>query len=329
MVSSSQIRILTYALLTANPAANAVIDPEALDCIASSLKYLYEDADAHERGEILSITKRLLSKIQTSYSSLCRKSAQTDDDVEFNAVIHQYRSFSSRLYDFLQGELGVGVSYPRHILSLQSLQYFFSLAIEPPTAEGQLVLTRSLCNLTLDPFEDVRDNAAVLLRTLALRNPGAACHVGTFDFLLQVEMLAVQTVRGDHADGMGRLWAALSVLHDSDELVESSFKTEMTRNISRLENATSKDGNIRPGSHFPVHGYLLAVYYQMQNLHSLSDQDSIQSRVFSVCHKIWEEVRPQLCVDSPETATELADDEGNEGPKDLLAYSWRALRDSR
>ncbi|KAI1607991.1 phosphatidylinositol glycan, class A [Exophiala viscosa] len=328
MVASSELRVLTYALLTANPSTNAVIDVETLDCIASSLRYLHEDADAHERGEILSTTKRLLSRIQTSYTYICRKSTQNNDDHKTDALLRQYRSFSTCFFDFLKEELAAGISYPRHILSLQSLKYFFSLAIEPHTFDDDLVLTRSLCNLTLDPFEEVRVHAAALLRILSMRSPKMVLRVAGSDFLQKVEMLAVQTVRGDHADGMGRLLAVLSLLSDTDDSVKSTVETAVLRSISRLEHTTSEPGNLRPGSTSPVHGYLLTLYYQLQNLQGHADQDVIAHRVFSICYRIWEEVQPQLCVDSPETATELADDEGTEGPKDLLAYSWRALRDS-
>ncbi|KIV81025.1 hypothetical protein PV11_08478 [Exophiala sideris] len=327
MVASSEISILAYALLTANPSTNAILDAEALDCMASSLKYLHEDADAHERGEILSITKRLLSRIQTSYTSLCKKSAQSNDD-ETDTVLRQYRTFSIRFFDFLKEELGAGISYPRHILSLQSLKYFLSLSIEPHTFDDDLVMTRSLYNLTLDPFEEVRVHAATLLRILNMRNAKLVSRVGGSDFLQKVGMLAVQTVRGDHADGMGRLLAVLPSLNNTDEPVEFAGKTAIMRSISRLENAISDGGNLRPGSTVPVHGHLLALYYHLQDLRGHCDPDLIPSKVFSICHRIWEEVQPQLCVDSPETATEVADDEGTEGPKDLLAYSWRALRDS-
>ena len=53
------------------------------------------------------------------------------------------------------------------------------------------------------------------------------------------------------------------------------------------------------------------------------------STVLEVCITIWDMVRSILCIDSPETAYEAEDDDGKEGPKDRLAYSWRALRDSR
>jgi hypothetical protein len=53
------------------------------------------------------------------------------------------------------------------------------------------------------------------------------------------------------------------------------------------------------------------------------------SRILNVCQNIWLEVKSVLCVDSPEGHTDEAMDDLDVGPKDILSYSWRALRESR
>lgn len=74
------------------------------------------------------------------------------------------------------------------------------------------------------------------------------------------------------------------------------------------------------------------------NFHSLvSTADSpnydnwrlIHQRIISISDKIWEEVKPVLCVDSPEGHTDEPVEDLDVGPKDILSYSWRALRESR
>ena len=52
-------------------------------------------------------------------------------------------------------------------------------------------------------------------------------------------------------------------------------------------------------------------------------------RVLDLCGTIWIKVRTRLCVDSPETSSDGENDDAKGGPKDMLSYSWRALRDSR
>ncbi|KIW49721.1 hypothetical protein, variant 3 [Exophiala xenobiotica] len=328
-LASSEIQIIIYGLLAASRAAHTIIHADGLDCIASSLKYLYNDADAHDRGEILSITKRLLKRVQTGCSALYKRSQHSAIDSENDAKLASYQSFTARYYNFLRSELGTGVSYPRHILALQSLQYFFSLSVEPGMFLSDRELAKSLCNLSLDPFEDVRDLSASLLQFIASETPEFVSLTVSPGLLHDVEMLALHTGRGDHADGMGRLWAVRSHTNGVVESAQAAAERALMMHISKLENLLSKVGSLQPGSDFPLHGSLLALNYQLRNLKGPGlDATSDSARILNLCRRIWNEVRPQLCVDSPERTSDLADDDGTEGPKDLLAYSWRALRDS-
>lgn len=62
---------------------------------------------------------------------------------------------------------------------------------------------------------------------------------------------------------------------------------------------------------------------------SYSHWRSTHDRIVSICDRIWDEVKPVLCVDSPEGHTDEPVEDLNVGPKDILSYSWRALRESR
>ena len=60
--------------------------------------------------------------------------------------------------------------------------------------------------------------------------------------------------------------------------------------------------------------------------------DDLIDRMLILCEVVWSRVRSRLCTDAPETEEDELDGGGTEdvgGPKDLLSYSWRALRDSR
>lgn len=56
---------------------------------------------------------------------------------------------------------------------------------------------------------------------------------------------------------------------------------------------------------------------------------SVHNRIASICDRIWLEVKPVLCIDSPEGHTDEPIEDSGVGPKDILSYSWRALRESR
>lgn len=66
---------------------------------------------------------------------------------------------------------------------------------------------------------------------------------------------------------------------------------------------------------------------------SIGEYDSswrkVHDRIVAICENVWTKVTPVLCIDSPEGHTDELIDDFMVGPKDLLSYSWRALKDSR
>lgn len=55
----------------------------------------------------------------------------------------------------------------------------------------------------------------------------------------------------------------------------------------------------------------------------------VHDRIVAICENIWTKVTPVLCIDTPEGHTDELIEDLMLGPKDLLSYSWRALKDSR
>ncbi|KAL2424894.1 hypothetical protein ABEF91_003824 [Exophiala dermatitidis] len=334
ITSSAEIRILAYNLLTSSPPGNTVVSEGALECILSSIKYLHDDADAHERGEILSITRRLLRRIQLSFSAL-RKANGSQTKVEAAATTEaQYKSFHRRFYRFLKTELQTGVPYSRHSLSLHSLRYLSETSIIPDILKDDRELISSLCCLAIDPFDDVRNTASRLLQFLSTNNPNLVDDILNAEFLSRLGLMAAKTVRADHADGMGRLLAlsgstrCFNVAACDEE--GATADTCLSVPLSMLERLIAETKDFKPGSKHPIHAYMLAIHYRLRDLKArdsaLPDADVL--RIYRICASIWDHVRSQLCVDSPETSSELEDEDTDGGPKDLLAYSWRALRDS-
>jgi hypothetical protein len=328
-----ELRILTYGLLTISPAGNATVRPDVLDCIASSLPYLHDDPDAHARGEILSLTKRLLRRLRNSANALRRAAKLADVDKEANVVLESYKSFTGRFYDFLKKELCTGASYPRHILAVLSLQCLFDLPVDPDVLPGDKGLVQALICLVIDPFEDVRSNAATVLRTLASKDHGLVASILNSSLLQKVGLLAVRTGRADHADALGRLSALRGLSGPpSNEVPVDPNGTGLVEDIRHLKQLTSKQGGmeLRPGCTIPIHGLLLGISYRIRYLRPQDCQlQWFDFTLLEVCTNVWDQVRDQLCVDSPERASEIEIETDDEGPKDLLAFSWRALRDSR
>lgn len=336
MVASSELRILTYGLLTLSPAANTVVPRDVLTSVSFGIKYLHDDADAHERGEILSITRRLLKRISSSLAAALKSMPNKIISEETTALLADYHSFSVTFYEFIRSELGAHVSYQRHILSLHSLRYFIDHVVDPEIYRTDVMLIRSLTSLVLDPFEDVRNTSASLLKLLGMKTPKTLADVIDGKLIASVSLLAVDTVRGDHAHGLGRLWALYNTscnnpFASADAQNLGAGSSKLTELFRSLRQSLSQTETLGSSSRFPIHGSLLSLSFQLQDMKSqealISSTDL--SIALEVCIMVWGMVRSILCVDSPETAYEVNDDDGKEGPKDLLAYSWRALRDSR
>ena len=331
--ANPEVQILTYGLLVSSPAGNAVVLPEVLECIDLSVRYLHDHSDAHERSEILSITKRLLTRLHDSKSAIQRSAKNVASDGKASVTLEKYTVFTQSFYRFLKDELDTGLSYPRHILSLLSLQHFLDLSIESDLVSGDEGLVRALISLVLDPFEDVRDNATSILLKLTSFNNEVVESALSDGFLRKVEALVVKTGRADHADAAGRILALRSLCVSSLNRVQlSSDCTDLVKAVWRLEQSTSSDSGfqLRPGCAVSIHADLLGVSYRLRYLGDQNDQVlHFDVSLVQVCLNVWDQVRAQLCVDSPETASEVEDELNDEGPKDLLAFCWRALRDSR
>jgi hypothetical protein len=100
------------------------------------------------------------------------------------------------------------------------------------------------------------------------------------------------------------------------------------------------EGNLdAPLQQISLHARLLALRYLLQDQKSPVDTyedeasktlngETLIERMIFLCQQVWEKVRGCLCVDSPENADSDVGDEVIAGPKDILSYSWRGLRDS-
>ncbi|KKK22927.1 hypothetical protein ARAM_005405 [Aspergillus rambellii] len=215
-------------------------------------------------------------------------------------------------------------------------------------------LLRLLVDLLLDPFEEVRGTALNILKLFPLPVLlGGASHsaVGKpelIDAITKAEQLASNTSRADHADTVARLFylifctASKSKVNDDGIFHWWDTKAGVVEMLlGKLEEKLSLPEGLFHSSlrDAPLHGYLCALRYIVStpNFYSVIPNDgpvdgeiwrAIHSRISSCCDKIWDEVKPVLCIDSPEGHAAEPIEDLKVGPKDILSYSWRALRES-
>lgn len=163
-------------------------------------------------------------------------------------VPRKYEEFVDWYSRFLKDELSPTVSYQRHITSLRAMSYFLkanliqgdSASIQRWPANRLINNTwlRSILDLIMDPYDDVRETAASLIMLLQSRGPisGPPAHISGLDsspfeelhrFCRKANELSLKTARADHCDGAARsqdlLFRWSSSLKEAVGVLESVF----------------------------------------------------------------------------------------------------------
>lgn len=343
---------------------------------------MHADPDPYLRGEILSLTRRLILRLKGGIVKDQEEqaenavSANQKKQPTFTTSESETWACMTAYIDFLKSDLQPTASYPRHITSLKALKLFLESGLDPRVCgvppqktDGNGIkwkfdmeifdvsLLRLLIDLLLDPFEEVRATALslvnlfprhILLGGLRQSDEPVDMAIRLTTALERAEKLASNTSRADHADTVARLYhllfcAAAPGGPSTPESIWWETKAGVVDIILRkLEDKLSTTGGLFNSSmrDAPLHGYVSGLRYIVlaPNFYSqISDQsstnykewESVHARIVSICDKIWNEVNPVLCIDSPEGHTDEPTEDLSVGPKDILSYSWRALRESR
>ncbi|KAL9032204.1 MAG: hypothetical protein Q9180_006632, partial [Flavoplaca navasiana] len=156
---------------------------------------------------------------------------------------------------------------------------------------------------------------------------------------------AQSTARADHADGFGRLYA-LAVGFDTESKQKNTWSDNDQLALCRLmSDLDDRISTIRTDIHTAVktaslHGLLIAARYLVIRYNSQTPPYRIEptqryiwgenvDRLLVLSFDVWSAVKHTLCADAPEGyEPDSVTDENPVGPKDLLSFCWRALKES-
>ncbi|KAI1281256.1 putative death-receptor fusion protein-domain-containing protein [Xylaria sp. FL0933] len=270
-------------------------------------------------------------------------------------ALREHEEFIKWYASFLKGELIPTASYQRHITSLRAMSYFLKSSLSrkdtAPIMHGPASILvdstwfRSVLDLIMDPYDDVRETAASLIMLL---QPGVSIseppvHINGLPstpfeelqrFCQKANDLALKTARADHCDGAARAQELLC--RWSSDFEEAVIVLEaISSSLGNKLHAAERDlaAAIQQA---PLHGDFAALRYIWSSLTGIKlDQcylgilDGFQDRLISCCQRVWRAVQHILCDDSPEghLPEELQQIEGLD-TKDLLSYSFRAIHES-
>jgi hypothetical protein len=197
------VRSLAFSVLVASPSPLRPFTATALNILQSKMEIFYADTDAKFRTDTLSNTRKLIERLRgtTAYlnrelgnlSSKCAsessRSEERDLHDQIQNLIQRHEEFLKWYLEFLLNELIPTVSYQRHITALKAIRLLLQSGIldelsptrsstgpKHPTSWPYRVnfftprAMRLLQDLLMDPFEDVRDSAAAVLKLASIEN---------------------------------------------------------------------------------------------------------------------------------------------------------------
>ena len=180
---------------------------------------------------------------------------------------------------FLRTELTPTASYQRHATSLKAVCKIIEVEAAPTKTwetdeDGPLlfdqfdhVWCRNLLDILIDPFDDVRDLAATVLRLLfsdsryqKVLPPSRGQKEILAEFMVKSNQLTNQTGRADHANGVAR---AYELLHRFSGNEDSQFDvlSELIASLSgRISSAERNLGTAVLDA--PTHGLFAALRWE-------------------------------------------------------------------
>ena len=296
--SSPAVRINALSLLISSPACKHYFKNEVLDSFQICLPYFQVEVNVKARNEFIALMSKLCKKLNTAITFLLRENKASSpvsdkqgqrvnsgsavinkqENPSTTKALEEHLSFRSWYLRFLVHELRSTSPYQSHITALKVLHLLLERKTNDQVIEGCHLspLLRSLLDLLLDPFNDVRESANSLFqKVLSLTKPPLATEVSDEDdvaynnkgilvALQRAESKAAETGRADHADGVGRLY---NVLYDQSKPAYEKVPWHenaaliLEHLISRLESEVviaKQDLSLAVGV-APVHGHLIAL----------------------------------------------------------------------
>lgn len=304
-----EVRLAGLFLSVYSTASTKPISGGVFKSLKRHLVHLHTDTDANFRKEVLSQIQRLFDRLKGSTAVLARsttkKSGHNHDRIPISryCAINGSRQTGDALREslefilwythFLQSELRPTASYQQRVTALRSLSIVLKSGLDPnvphkhlsKSAQGDMrwahglslinyQLLRSLLDLVLDPFDDIRSFSAFILELCLDSIPTeqkSATLAALPTFIHRAETLMLRTGRADQADGVARAYSLLFT--QCNENLPVSLSTEssglwskmailrhLTAQLEQTIELARKDLSLAVNER-PVHGTFAALRY--------------------------------------------------------------------
>ncbi|EME84523.1 uncharacterized protein MYCFIDRAFT_214770 [Pseudocercospora fijiensis CIRAD86] len=343
---SRSARLTGLSLLTTSPSATRALSQRALQLLKRALPVFFADVDADFRGAVFGALQRLVDRMRSITKVLSQQTSKLES-AEATQALRIHQDFLKWLHRFLVHELRPSASYQRHISALKGLSIMARSALDSavPTeswtksARGETkwtfhikILTpdlqRQLLDLLFDPFDDVRQTAASILRLYPSETPKDGLP-GIYDLACErAERKMYLSGRADQADGVAHLYALIHksrVAGQSNSIDEQGQLATLVDKLEKLLAIAERD-LATAVERYPLHGLLTSLRYVVGNASTLDNGEA--RTLFVDLIRVWKLVKPILCDDAPEGYLPEELEETPNSTKETLSYCWRALKES-
>jgi hypothetical protein len=293
--TSSTARLAGLSLLVTSISTTKPFSTKALKGLKKGLPTLFIEQDAKIRQDMLALISHMIDRIKAAVFKLnqstqrlqvTRSSASLDEAQLQQYVVDEHKDFLRWLTHMIPFQLYPEAGYQRHIFALKLLNILVKSEIDPsiePMPKAQIkgnslglsvnvfttILDRSLRDLLMNPFEDIRSMAATLLAA-SLRKLSPQFSVVDSGMAMLIERAEVKTLqsgRADHADGLARMYAIIfqyAPLNYTDLTEPNWWHTKLDiiiHLVKILERSIYlANQNIALAvTQFPMHGLLLGI----------------------------------------------------------------------
>jgi hypothetical protein len=315
--SSQTIRLAGLSLIVSSVSVTRPLTPNGLESIKRNLYHLFAETNANVRGDTFRLMQQLIDRIRAAMASIHKTTTRSSSagastlastTNSLGTIYHAHWTFMQWLLRFLSAGLRPGASYQRHICSLKVLLTVAKSGIDPSISAQYLSkhslrqnkwpyqlsvftpwIERSLLDLTMDAFDDVRSLAVTLLemnrhredlsvritnthayRTSAvLARTSESSHIDLVHFIARAEEIMLSSSRADHADGVSRAYALLfqQAKDEVGDCVANGIVWPMTKLgiVQHLRNFLANtieiaEKDLHDAIHrFPIHGTLASI----------------------------------------------------------------------
>lgn len=281
--------------------------------LRQNLIHFHTDTDANFRRELLGYTQKLFDRLRGSTATLVKTKAKPTTAMQIRMPfprecfgrLRTPQPFTSKdpllealqflvwYLRFLECELRTDASYQRRITALRALIIVLKSGLDPrvphhllsKSAQGQLnwahelripnrKLIRTLLDLILDPFDDIRDASVSVLQLCLNSMPDNERNTilsALPRFITRAEAAMLRTGRADQADGVARAYSllfssctlkpgAISERHTSDPTSRVGLFSRLSEQLSLTLQVAHKNLSEAVNGR-PVHGTFAAIRF--------------------------------------------------------------------